>query len=194
MSGWDLPEAVMVGGKMYRVNTDFRDVLDIIDHLTDPNDSEMERWYIAMALFYEDFAGMPQSDYSEAMNRLAAFIDGGTPPPQNRKPPRRLMDWQQDAAMIASGVNKVAGCDVRGLPYLHWYTFLGYFSAMGEGALSTVVGIRNKLQSHKPLEKWEREYYRDHKAEVDLQERLSDAETAEKQRLEALLSRKKNTE
>ena len=148
----------------------------------------------AQQLFYEDFAGMPQSDYSEAMNRLAAFIDGGTPPPQNRKPPRRLMDWQQDAAMIASGVNKVAGCDVRGLPYLHWYTFLGYFSAMGEGALSTVVGIRNKLQSHKPLEKWEREYYRDHKAEVDLQERLSDAETAEKLRLEALLSRKKNTE
>ena len=49
MNGWDLPEVVTVGGTPYRVNTDFRDVLDIIDHLTDPNDSEMERWYIAMA-------------------------------------------------------------------------------------------------------------------------------------------------
>lgn len=51
MNGWDLPEVVTVDGTPYRVNTDFRDVLDIIDHLTDPNDSEMERWYIAMALF-----------------------------------------------------------------------------------------------------------------------------------------------
>ena len=109
MNGWDLPEAVTVGGTPYRVNTDFRDVLDIIDHLTDPNDSEMERWYIAMALFYEDFSSIPESDYGEAMTKLAEFIEGGQLPPQNRKPPRRLMDWQQDASMIASGVNKVAG-------------------------------------------------------------------------------------
>lgn len=133
MNGWDLPEVVTVDGTPYRVNTDFRDVLDIIDHLTDPNDSEMERWYIAMALFYEDFASIPEGDYSEAMTKLAEFIEGGQLPPQNRKPPRRLMDWQQDASMIASGVNKVAGCDVRSLPYLHWFTFLGYFSAVGGG-------------------------------------------------------------
>lgn len=191
MNGWDLPEVVTVDGTPYRVNTDFRDVLDIIDHLTDPNDSEMERWHIAMALFYEDFASIPEGDYSEAMTKLAEFIEGGQLPPQNRKPPRRLMDWQQDASMIASGVNKVAGCDVRSLPYLHWFTFLGYFSAVGEGPLSTVVSIRNKLQNHKPLDKWEREYYRDHRSEVDLRERLSDAELAEKRRLEELLDGRK---
>jgi hypothetical protein len=69
VNGWDLPEVVTVDGTPYRVNTDFRDVLDIIDHLTDPNDSEMERWYIAMALFYEDFASIPEGDYSEAMTK-----------------------------------------------------------------------------------------------------------------------------
>jgi hypothetical protein len=106
VNGWDLPEVVTVDGTPYRVNTDFRDVLDIIDHLTDPNDSEMERWYIAMALFYEDFASIPEGDYSEAMTKLAEFIEGGQLPPQNRKPPRRLMDWQQDASMIASGVKQ----------------------------------------------------------------------------------------
>ena len=79
MNGWDLPEVVMVGGTPYRVNTDFRDVLDIIDRLTDPNDSEMERWYIAMALFYEDFASIPESDYGEAMTKLAEFIEGAAP-------------------------------------------------------------------------------------------------------------------
>jgi hypothetical protein len=54
-----------------------------------------------------------------------------------------------------------------------------------------VVSIRNKLQNHKPLDKWEREYYRDHRSEVDLRERLSDAELAEKRRLEELLDGRK---
>ena len=38
MQGWTLPTTVTVGGKPYAVHTDYRDILDIIDHL--PSDGE----------------------------------------------------------------------------------------------------------------------------------------------------------
>ena len=34
------------------------------------------------------------------------------------------MDWQQDAPLIAAGIGRAAGQDVRTLPYLHWWSFL----------------------------------------------------------------------
>ena len=64
-------------------------------------------------------------------------------------------------------MNKVAGFDVRSAPYVHWWTFLAYFNGVGEGQLSTVVGIRSKLQKGKKLEKWEQEFYTEHKDQID---------------------------
>ena len=49
------------------------------------------------------------------------------------------MDWQQDAPLIAAGISKAAGQDVRTLPYLHWWSFLAWFDAIGEGSFATVV-------------------------------------------------------
>ena len=74
-----------------------------------------------------------------------------------RKAPK-LMDWEQDARAIVADVNKVAGMEIRALTYLHWWTFLSWFHAIGEGQLSTVVSIRDKLRRGKKLEQWEKEH------------------------------------
>lgn len=78
------------------------------------------------------------------------------------------MDWQQDAPLIAAGISKAAGQDVRTLPYLHWWSFLAWFDAIGEGSFATVVAIRDKLRRGKRLENWELDYYRTHRAVVEL--------------------------
>ena len=62
--------------------------------------------------------------------------------------------------MIVSAINNVAHTEIRALPYLHWWTFTGYYMAIGECPLSMVVGIRNKLAKHKKLEKYELEFKR----------------------------------
>lgn len=72
MQGWTLPTTVTVGGKPYAVHTDYRDILDIIDHLQNTDDNEQERWYIAMALFYENWRDIPAQNRQEAAER-----DGG---------------------------------------------------------------------------------------------------------------------
>ena len=73
----------------------------------------------------------------------------------------KTIDWEKDSQLISSAVNKVAGQEVRAVEYMHWWTFMGYFNAIGESALSTVVGIRNKIAKGKKLEKYEMEFRRD---------------------------------
>ena len=97
------------------------------------------------------------------------------------------MDWQQDAALIAAGTARAAGQDLRALPHLHWWSFLGWFDSIADGPFATVVALRDKLRRGKKLEPWEREFYRAHGAEGDLHRPASPEADAEKQRLLALL-------
>lgn len=50
---------------------------------------------------------------------------------------------------------------------------MAYFNAIGEGQLSTIVSIRDKLRRHKKLEKWEQEYYKRNRDKVNLKQRYT---------------------
>ena len=182
MTPWKLPESVEIGGTEYQLNTDFRDVLEIMTYLNDPDTPRFLRWQIAVALFYE--GDIPLDHLQEAMEYLAAFISCGE---NDGKSGPKLLDWEQDARVIISDVNKVAGTEIRSLPYLHWWTFLSYFQTIGEGQLSTIVSIRDKLRRGKKLEKWEQEYYRENKSRVEFKQKYSAEELAEQERLKKLL-------
>lgn len=164
MNLWSLPQTAEIGGMEYHINADFRDVLEIIKYLTDASRPEYLRWQIALGLFYD--GEIPYRDQTVAMEYLSEFISYGAP---EDKPSPKLVDWTQDAQMIVSDVNKVAGREVRAEKFLHWWTFLSYFYGIGEGQLSTVVSIRSKRQKGKKLEKWEQEYYRENRKKVDFQ-------------------------
>ena len=186
MTGWDLPEFAEIGGKTYRINADYRDILDIVTRLNNQEESEQTRLYVALALFYEDFTDMPRKDYQEAANWMMRFISCGEEE-TDAHPRPKLLDWEQDHNMIVADVNKVAGGEGRALPFCHWWTFIAWFNAIGDGQLSTVVSIRDKLRRGKKLEKWEQEFYRDHKTQVTLKQRYTAEELAEQERLKKLL-------
>lgn len=182
MSLWKLPNSAEIGGVTYPIHADFRDILEIFRYLDDPDQPDYVRWRIAIALFYE--GEIPQAHYQEAMDYLSDFISCGD---RAAKPGPKLLDWEQDAQVIVADVNKVAGAEIRSLPFLHWWTFMAYFNAIGEGQLSTLVSLRDKLSRGKKLEKWEQEYYRKNKVRVDLKKRYSAEELAEQERLKKLL-------
>lgn len=185
MNGWGLPSSVQIGGREYKIATDYRDILEIIDWLTDENSTTFERFYIALGLFYDDFNAIPKSEYRAAYEQMSYFISCGED--YINQPGVKLVDWEQDERMIAAEINKTAGYEVRAVPYLHWWTFVGYFNSIGEGQLSTVVSIRNKLKRGKKLEKWEREYYNENKRTVDMRRKYTIEEKAEIERLKELL-------
>ena len=183
MSAWELPKAVELNGKQYTINTDYRDILEIIGYLNDVDKPEYIRWLIAVALFYKD--KIPKEMMQDATEAMAQFIgeneeDDGHPHP-------KLIDWEQDAKAIIADVNKVAGTEIRAIPYLHWWTFLSYFRAIGEGQLSTIVSIRSKLAKHKKLEKWEQDFYKDNRSAIDFKTKYSQEEIEEQERIKKLL-------
>jgi hypothetical protein len=89
--------------------------------------------------------------------------------------------------MIVADINKVAGQEIRAMPYVHWWTFLSWFHGIGQGQLSTVVSIRQKRLEGKPLSDWEADYYRRNRDVVDFREKLSREEQEEKKRLMDML-------
>lgn len=171
MNGWFLPEFAEFAGREYAVNTDFRDVLEVISVMQDMDKHETVRAMVALSLFYEDFETMPESEHQAAADWMVRFIalgeeDDGTPQ-------TKLIDWEQDRGIIAAEVNKVAGTEIRLLEHLHWWTFVSYFRSIGEGQLSYIVGIRDKLRRGKSLEKHEREFYNKNRSAVDFKQKLS---------------------
>ena len=162
-----------IGGVTYTINPDFRDVLEIISILNDENRPNFLRWQIALGLFYN--GEIPRRFQNRAMEYLSDFISYGS---DEKKPSPKLIDWDQDAQMILSDVNKVAGAEVRGMKFLHWWTFLSFFYSVGDGQLATVVSIRKKKRTGKKLEKWEETYYRENKARIDFRSRKTAADIA----------------
>ncbi|MCI9026686.1 MAG: hypothetical protein HFF47_01405 [Lawsonibacter sp.] len=177
MTGWGLPETVCVGGLEYQINADYRDILEVIEYLQAPGMDDVTRRYVAMSLFYEGFDAISRSDYGEAMEEMLRFINLGEDP-EDGMPQPKTIDWEQDRTIIASEVNKVAGLDVRGLKFLHWWTFMGFFGAIGEGQLSMLVSIREKRRKGKKLEDWERDYYRRNVHRVEFRKKYTEAEEA----------------
>ena len=104
-----------------------------------------------------------------------------------KDPGPALLDWEQDAQDIVADVNKVAGQEIRALPYLHWWTFLSWFHGIGEGNLSTLVSIRDKLSRGRKLESFEQEYYRRNRDRIKLRRRYGPEELVEQERRRALL-------
>ena len=182
LSLWQLPKTATFGDKTYGLNTDFRDILEIFSYFDKQDLPAFMRWQIALGLFYREPV-LPEHR-QEAMEYLACFITAGR---QICHTGHKLIDWQQDGDLIIADVNRVAGTELREKPYIHWWTFLSWFHAIGQGQLSALVSVRDALHRGAKLEPWQKDYYRDNRSRVLLQKPLTEEEIAQKQALEEML-------
>ena len=111
---------------------------------------------------------------NEASKKAVEFIDCGQK--DDGKPSPKTIDWEQDAGLIIPAINNVAKKEIRAIKYMHWWTFVAYFTEIKEGTLSNVLSIRQKKQKGKPLEKWEKEFYKENKHLIDFQKKESEEE------------------
>lgn len=181
---WTLPQSVAVGGVEYAVHTDYRDILLVMEQLN--LDDAQQGILNALYIFFEDFEAVPPGQLEQAYRAMCDFIRCGADEDEGATAVK-LLDWEQDSSMIVADVNKVAGCEVRALDYLHWFTFMGFFSAVGEGQLSSIVSIRSKRAKGKKLEKWEQEFYRENRARIDFKKAYTGRDQQEKDALLRLL-------
>lgn len=177
-----LPKTLDVNGEQYDIRSDYRVALLIFQAYNDPDLSEYEKTAICIESLFKKIPG----DWEEALEKASWFLDGGNIP-KSEKAPKKLMDWEQDESIIFPAVNKVAGYETRSVEYLHWWSFLGLFNEVGEGLYSQIMNIRSKKAKNKKLEKWEKEFYSEHKELVDLEKRYSVQEKAEMERINKIL-------
>ena len=166
---YELPTTVMVDGRQFTITNkgDFRMVLDCFRALSDATMSEDLRVLASLLIFYDEFNAI-EDVYAQSketvrslIKEMYKFFNQGNEESLGCKTDTNYVDWEKDSNIISSAINKVAGKEIRAEGYLHWWTFMGYYLAVGESLLSTVVNIRYKIVKHEKLEKWEQKFRRD---------------------------------
>ncbi len=188
----ELPKTLTVGEVEYTIRTNYRNILRLFDALSDPELYPEEKQIVSVYMIFRDFSCADDVeaaveagfDIVEAVKQIAWFIAAGRPEKKDDFP---TYSWKQDEQMIFSSINKVAGTETREQPYLHWWTFIGYFNEIEEGTLTFIMGIRNKRNKGKRLEKHEEEFLSKHKELVEIRPILSKEEQEQEDAFQALV-------
>lgn len=167
MSSFNIPTSIQFGEQSLTITDkgDYRMVLDCFAALNDAELDKEERVYCALIIFYKEFNDIEDLAHctflNEAVKKMYWFFNCGDDRGVGASKHRKLIDWEGDSQLIASAVNKVANIEIRVAEYIHWWTFMGYYLAIGESPLATIVSIRSKIMEGKKLEKYESKFKRD---------------------------------
>lgn len=163
---YELPTSITVNGIQHPIRNqgDYRMVLDCFTALNDETISKNERIVACLCIFLEEITDISQiyelPDLEKVSKEVMKFLNCGSDDNEKQQP-FRVIDWEKDETLICSAINKIAGKEIRTEPYIHWWTFMGYYVAIGESALATVVSIRYKKARNEKLEKHERKFIND---------------------------------
>lgn len=161
---YSIPTSVDIDGKKFTIrnNGDYRVILDCFSALNDAELSKQERLLASLIIFYEDLNSTEDigmlGDVEQAVKEMYKFFNCGSTNDYGKTSVHKVIDWELDEQMICSAINKVANQEIRVQPYIHWWTFMGYYTAIGNCPLSYVVEIRDKIIKGKKLDKDEREF------------------------------------
>lgn len=178
---YGLPKSVCIGGENFEIRYDYRVILDIFEVLNDADLNDNARAYTVLNMFYMDFDSL--TDYEAAVKECFRFINGGNIE-EKQKRRVQLMSWAQDFQYIVAPVNRVLGYEMRAVDYdfventggIHWWTFLSAYLEIGDCLFAQIVRIRELKSKGKPLDKQDREFYRNNRDIIDLKVKVSDAE------------------
>ena len=165
---YDLPTSILIEDREFKIRNkgDFRVILDCFVALNDIEMDEQFRIITSLIIFYEDFSCIDDivntdpDTVAELIKAMYRFFNCNEDSIGATKP-YRLVDWEKDSHVVISSINAVAHKEVRSEPYVHWWTFMGYYLNIGDGAFATIISIREKIVKHKKLEKYEQEFQKD---------------------------------
>lgn len=160
---YELPTSIELETGVFNIRNkgDFRLILDVFNAMNDTTLDTKERFLASLIIFFEGINDIEDvyklGDLQIVNEKMNWFFNcGQTEVGMQSK--YKLIDWEKDSPLISSAINNVAKTEIRSLPYLHWWTFMGYYLAIGESPLATIVNIRHKLAEGTKLEKYERKF------------------------------------
>lgn len=128
-----LPEHVEVNGRRYRLDLDFRNVLQMMETLGRDDLLPGAREYLALRCIMRK----PPKRTGPVLGAVRALLF-----PEHKGDGQRLTSFEQDAGLIRAAFRQAYGIDLY-RDKLHWIEFTELLSALPDGSrYSEVLGIR----------------------------------------------------
>lgn len=153
------PTKALIDGKVYELNTDFRNCLKIILAFEDDELLDFEKAEIMLRNLYGE--NIPKNT-DEAIRKAIYFLDCGEEDEEKKvgtSNSTRLYSFTKDAKYIYSAIKQTHGIDLESIEYLHWWKFVYLFLDLNpECFFCKIIDLRNKKKKGK-LSKEERRLY-----------------------------------
>lgn len=130
------PKSITIDGADYKINTNFRDVLQTVQALNDKDLTDSEKIEILIHNIYDEIP----SDIEKAIKEAISFLRCGKEIDDNKEA-ENLCDFDKDADYIYQAMLK-KGIDLDTHDDLHWWTFMSHFAEIGESTFSRIVYLR----------------------------------------------------
>lgn len=126
--------------KGYPISTSFRTGIKMSMCMSDPDLSDMERFYIASYLLFPKRCPEPQ----EAAKAIEWFMtEFNHDNYQQKKNEDIIMDWDMDQWRIYAAFRNQYHIDLQKTE-MHWFVFMGLLGNLQESSLTHVMDIRQK--------------------------------------------------
>lgn len=113
------PEALLVGGQEYPINTGYEDALACIACINDATLGDAERAYGVLEILYKE----EPEDQIEAVRMAVKYLQlGKESVPDDAPEPD--MDYAYDMHYIRSSFRSDYGIDLNQTPEMHWWEFI----------------------------------------------------------------------
>ena len=129
----ELPDAVKVSGKFYKIATDFRDWIAFFDMMSNTEFDQKQKMLTALQWFSDE---IPQNIVG-AYNALIDFaacsgIRKNSENTQKNEPVSEVptLSWLYDSAYVLGAFRQVYGIDLIRTEYMHWWEFSALFEAL----------------------------------------------------------------
>ena len=155
----NLPVSFLLGGKEYKISSDFRTMLKLEEIFSSEELTEEERAAEALLLFY----GMIPEPIEEAVEMLCFFWKGGRQEKSGRgtkqdsyQPP--IYSFIHDAGLIYGAFLTQYGIDLTQAK-LHWWQFLALFASLEEDRVLKEVMRCRAVEIKGDMPQAQKDYY-----------------------------------
>lgn len=177
-----LPSSVELGGKEYKINTDFRYWV-LFEMLMQDNDvEELEKLEKMLELFFDEDIDI-NTDFKEIFEAIMWFYSCGNhekrgPNKNGRNKRVNIYDFEVDSDYIYSAFLTQYGIDLS-VDNLHWWKFKALFKSLkSDNEIVKIMGYRS-IEVTSDMTKEEQKFYREMKEIYSLKDNRTDDEKEE---------------
>ena len=130
----EYPEEIMVHGKLYQIDSDFRRWIGLNEALMDAEMTDEERVLLIIDLFVND----APEDIAEAVESIMLFLQGNVLNTEKKssgdvkKNSRYVFSFTYDQDYIIGAFLEYYNIDLLNFGYMHWWHFNALLNALNE--------------------------------------------------------------